>query len=78
MTMYGPSKMRKQLQWRHNERDGVSDDRCLNFLLSLLLRRIAKKTSKLSVTGLCEGNSPVSDEFAAQRDGKCFYDVVIL
>ena len=25
------------------------------------------KTSKLRVTGLCEGNSPVTDEFPAQR-----------
>ena len=27
-----------------------------------------KKSSKLSVTGLCEGNSPVTGEFPAQRD----------
>ena len=26
-----------------------------------------KKTSKLHVTGLCEGNSPVTGEFPAQR-----------
>ena len=26
-----------------------------------------KKTSKLRVTGLCEGNSPVAGEFPAQR-----------
>ena len=30
-------------------------------------RRRSKKTSKLHVTGLCEGNSPVTDEFPAQR-----------
>ena len=30
-------------------------------------RRRSKKTSKLRVTGLCEGNSPVSGEFPAQR-----------
>ena len=30
-------------------------------------RRISKKTSKLHVTGLCEGNSPVTGEFPAQR-----------
>ena len=29
-------------------------------------RRRSKKTSKLRVTGLCEGNSPVTDEFPAQ------------
>ena len=30
-------------------------------------RRRSKKTSKLRVTGLCEGNSPVTGEFPAQR-----------
>ena len=29
--------------------------------------RRSKKTSKLSVTGLCAGNSPVTNEFPAQR-----------
>ena len=29
--------------------------------------RRSKKTSKLHVTGLCEGNSPVTGEFPAQR-----------
>ena len=31
--------------------------------------RRSKKTSKLRVTGLCEGNSPVTGEFSAQRVG---------
>ena len=43
------------LQWLHNERDGR------------LFRRRSKKTSKLRVTGLCEGNSPVTGEFPPQR-----------
>ena len=30
-------------------------------------RRRSKKTSKLRVTGLCEGSSPVTGEFPAQR-----------
>ena len=30
-------------------------------------RRISKKTSTLPVTGLCEGNSPLTGEFPAQR-----------
>ena len=30
-------------------------------------RRRSKKTSKLRVTGVCEGNSPVTGEFPAQR-----------
>ena len=36
-------------------------------LLNCLFRRRSKKTSKLQVTGLCEGNSPVTDEFPSQR-----------
>ena len=46
------------LQWRHNGRDGVSDHQPHDCLLNSL----PKKTSKLSVTGLCEGNSPVTSE----------------
>ena len=41
------------LQWRHNERDGVSNHRCLDGLHNRLFRRWSRKTSKLSVTGLC-------------------------
>ena len=36
-------------------------------LLNRLFRRRSKKTSKLRVTDLCEGNSPVTSEFPAQR-----------
>ena len=35
--------------------------------LTVYSRRRSKKTSKLRVTGLCEGNSPVTGEFPAQR-----------
>ena len=35
-------------------------------LLNRLSRRRSKKTSKLRVTGLCVGNSPVTGEFPAQ------------
>ena len=55
------------LQWRQNERDGVSNNRRLDCLLNRLFRRRLKKTSKLRVTALCEGNSPVTGEFPAQR-----------
>ena len=55
------------LQWRHNESDGVSNHRCLDCLLSRLFRRRSKEISKLRVTGLCEGNSPVTSEFRTQR-----------
>ena len=36
-------------------------------LLNRLFRHRSKKTSKLHVTGLCEGNSPVTGEVPAQR-----------
>ena len=41
----------------------VSIEYCL---LNRLFRRKSKKTSKLCVTGLCGGNSPVTGEFPAQ------------
>ena len=53
------------LQWRHN--DGVSNHQPHDCLLKRLFRRRSKKTSKLRVTGLCEGNSPVTGEFPARR-----------
>ena len=55
------------LQWRHNERDGVSNHQPHDCLLNRLFRRRSKKTSKLRVTGLCEGNSPVTGEFPSHR-----------
>ena len=55
------------LQWRHNKRDGVSNNQPHDCLLNRLFRRRSKKTSKLRVTGLCGGNSPVTGEFPAQR-----------
>ena len=54
-------------QLRHNERDGISNHQPHDCLLNLLFRRRSKKTSKLRGTGLCAGNSPVTDEFPAQR-----------
>ena len=55
------------LQWRHNGRDGVSNHQPHHCLLNRLFRRRSKKISKLRVTGLCAGNSPVTGEFSAQR-----------
>ena len=50
------------LRWRLNERHGVSNRRRLDALLNPLFRCWSKKTSKLRVTGLCDGgftgNSP--------------------
>ena len=55
------------LQWRDNERDGVLNHQSHDCLLNRLFSRKSKKTSKLRVTGLCEGNSPVTGEFPAHR-----------
>ena len=52
------SGMTISLRWRHNELDGVSDHQPHDCLLNSLFGRRSKKTSKLRVTGLCEGNSP--------------------
>ena len=58
--------LQHSLQWRHNGHDGVSNHQPYNCLLNHLLRHWSKKTSKLRVTGLCLGNSPVTSEFPAQ------------
>ena len=52
--------------WRNNSNDGVSNHQPHHCLLNRLFRRRSKKTSKLRVTGLCRGNSPVTGEFPAQ------------
>ena len=54
------------LQWRHNGRDSVSNHQPHDCLLNRLFRRRSKETSKLRVTGLYAGNSPVTREFPAQ------------
>ena len=58
------SKLTCSLQWRQNEPNGVSNHRRLDCLLNHLF---TEKTSLLRVTGLCEGNSPVTGGFPAQR-----------
>ena len=54
------------LQWRHNGHGSVSNHQPYDCLLNRLFRHRSKKTSKLRVTGLCVGNSPVPGEFPAQ------------
>ena len=54
------------LQWRHNGCDSLSNHQPHGCLLNRLFRRRSKETSKLRVTGLCEGNSPGTGEFPAQ------------
>ena len=53
--------------YNHIECDGVSSRQPHDCFLNRLFRRRSKKTSKLRVTDLCEGNSPVTGEFPAQR-----------
>ena len=69
------------LRWRHNGRDGVSNHQPNHCLLHRLFRNRSKKTSKLRVTGLCAGNSPVTCEFPAQMASNIeivpFEDVII-
>ena len=55
------------LRWRHNGRDGVSNHQPHDCLLNRLFSCKLNKTSKLRVTGLCVGTSPVTCEFPAQR-----------
>ena len=59
-------KKNASLEWRHNGRDSVSNHQPHDCLLNHLFRRRSKKTWKLRVTGLCEGNSPGTSEFPAQ------------
>ena len=54
------------LHWRHNGHNSVSNDQPYDCLLNRVFRRRSKKTSKLRVTGLCEGNSPGTGEFPEQ------------
>ena len=55
------------LRWRHSESHDVSNYRRLDCLLYRLFTRRPKKPPKLRITGLCEGNSPVTGEFPAQK-----------
>ena len=48
-------------------RDGVSNYQRLDCLLTCLFWHRSKKTSKLHVTGFCEGNSPVTGEFPTHK-----------
>ena len=57
---------RYSLRWRHNGRDGVWNHQPHDCLLNRLFGCRSKKASKLSVTGLCVGNSPGTGELPAQ------------
>ena len=53
---------------RHNESESISNHRRLDCLFKPLFRRRSKKTPKLRVTGLREGNTPVTGERASNAE----------
>ena len=55
------------LQWRHNGHVGVLNHQPHDCLLNRIFGRRKKNPSKLRVTGLCMGNSPVTGEFPHKR-----------
>ena len=58
------------LAWHNNDvimSEMASEITSLKIVYSSVCSRADKKTSKLSITGLCEGISPVTGEFLAQR-----------
>ena len=79
-TMQGPYNPRS-LQWRHNGRNGVSNHQSRDYLLNRLFKALIKGTSKLRSTGPCEGNSPGTGKFPAQRASNAkmflFHDVIM-
>ena len=54
------------LQWRNNRRGGVSNHLRLDCLLNRLSMYRSKKTSKLCVLGIWEGNPPVTAGFTSK------------
>ena len=54
-----PENIDESLQWRHNERKGVSNHWQHDCLFTPLFRRRSNKSSKKHVTGLCKVNSPI-------------------
>ena len=79
MTILCDLLKRYTLRWRHNERDSVSNHQPHDCLLNRLFRRRSKKTSKLRVTGLCDGNSPVNSRHKGPVTRKMFpFDIVIM
>ena len=64
--IWDAKRLKATLHWRHNGRECVSNHQPYDCLLKRLFGRRSKKTSKLRVAGLCEGNSPGTGEFPAQ------------
>ena len=64
----GSTRWNKSLQWHHNDCDGVSNHQRLDYLLNRLFRHRSKKTSKLRITGICEGTPPVIGGYPSQTN----------
>ena len=60
------------LQWRHNGYEDVSNHQPHHCLLIRLFRQRSKKTWTLRVTGLCVGNSPVTDAISQMTFSNAF------
>ena len=56
------------LEWRHNGLDSIWNHQPDDCLLNRLFRRRSKKTSKLRISGLCEGNSPGTTQMASNAE----------
>ena len=67
VLLWFPASLFYPLQWRHNECDGISNHQRFDRLLNCLFRHRSKKTSKLYITVLCEGNPLVTDGIPSQR-----------
>ena len=82
LTLVEWNSLSYTLQWRHSERDGVSNHQSHDSLLKCLFRRRSNKTSKLRVTGLLGGihrwpvNSPYKEPVTRKRFP--FDDVIII
>ena len=76
---FDPLMFQLPLHWRHNGLDSVSNNQPHHCFLSRLFGRRPKETSKLSVTALCVGNSPVNSPHKWPVTRKMFpFDDVIM
>ena len=57
----------RSLQWRHNERNGVSNHRRVDCLPNSFFQAQIKKTSKHRANGPYEWNPPITGGFLSQR-----------
>ena len=70
VTPLGKSAVISISLWRHNESDSVLNHQPDDCLPKRVFTSRSMDTSKPLVTGLCEGNSLVTDEFPAQMASK--------